>query len=62
MTPDTGWKKSSRSTNTESCVELHQDGLIRDSKNPDGGALRVQLEPFVRTVRGSHSPGAAQGA
>jgi hypothetical protein len=66
MTPETGWKTSSRSTNTESCVELHPDGLIRDSKNPAGGTLRVQLDPFVRTMRDPRSdrlsPGTAQGA
>jgi hypothetical protein len=66
MTPDIGWKKSSRSTSTESCVELHPDGLVRDSKNPAGGTLRVQLDPFVRTMRDPRwdrlSPGTTQGA
>ncbi|CCH33380.1 DUF397 domain-containing protein [Actinosynnema sp. NPDC047251] len=34
------WRKSARSTNTNSCVEVAQ-GLVavRDSKNPDGPVL-----------------------
>ncbi|MBB5956858.1 fermentation-respiration switch protein FrsA (DUF1100 family) [Saccharothrix tamanrassetensis] len=36
----TEWRKSSRSTNTDSCVEV-AGGLaaVRDSKNPDGPRL-----------------------
>ncbi|MGX7828979.1 DUF397 domain-containing protein [Actinokineospora sp. 24-640] len=34
------WKKSSRSTNTDNCVEVRQDlAAVRDSKNPQGPAL-----------------------
>jgi len=42
MTRDTGWFKSSHSGGgSDSCVEVRPGGSIgvRDSKNPDGGAL-----------------------
>ncbi|GAA1339881.1 DUF397 domain-containing protein [Saccharothrix algeriensis] len=36
----TRWRKSSRSTNTNSCVEVARDlAAVRDSKNPDGARL-----------------------
>ena len=38
------WRKSSRSTGGNDCVEVAQTGtncLIRDSKNPDGARLAV---------------------
>lgn len=37
----TKWRKSSRSTNTDNCVEVASDlAAVRDSKNPEGGQLR----------------------
>lgn len=46
------WRKSSRSTSGDSCVEL-ADTLkaIRDSKNPTGPVLAVDLSPFLATVK-----------
>jgi hypothetical protein len=42
---DTGWFKSSHSgSGNDTCVEVRLTGDavgLRDSKNPDGGALRV---------------------
>lgn len=62
MTPDllrgAVWKKSSRSGgNGGQCVELavtDEHGGVRDSKNPEGGALlisRTQLNEFLTAVR-----------
>jgi hypothetical protein len=35
------WRKSSRSTNTNSCVEVAGSlDAVRDSKNPDGPVLK----------------------
>jgi hypothetical protein len=47
------WRKSSHSTNTESCVELSNTlHAMRDSKNPDGPVLSIAaLTEFVRMVR-----------
>lgn len=53
MTVDPRWRKSSRSTNTESCVELNGDlDAVRDSKNPNGPTLPVTaLTTFVADVK-----------
>jgi hypothetical protein len=48
------WRKSSRSGNEGSCVELAHTataGAIRDSKNPDGGHLRVPLAGLVALAK-----------
>lgn len=50
------WRKSTRSSNTDSCVEV-RGGLdaVRDSKNPDGPELRFArpgaLAALVATIR-----------
>lgn len=47
------WRKSSRSQNLQTCVELSSPaGLIRDSKDPDGPRLAVDVAAFLRAVRG----------
>lgn len=48
----TKWIKSSHSQNTSTCVEVAA-GLdrIRDSKDPHGPALRVDVTTFVRAVK-----------
>jgi hypothetical protein len=56
MTPQTGrvrWRKSSRSGGTNgNCVELaHTLGAVRDSKNPDGPPLRVELGAMLDAVK-----------
>lgn len=48
MTPnDPRWKTSSYSGEQGDCVELHPDGAVRDSKNPDGPMLLVPLSKVV---------------
>lgn len=48
----TDWRKSSRSQGTADCVEVW-GGLdrIRDSKNPTGPVLRVDISALVKAVR-----------
>jgi hypothetical protein len=54
-TPDLStarWRKSTYSGgNNGACVELASFGAIRDSKNPSGAALRVQLRNFMAVVQ-----------
>jgi hypothetical protein len=46
------WRKSSFSSNGSSCVEVSHDlAAVRDSKNPEGPTLRVDLWRFVSAVR-----------
>jgi hypothetical protein len=53
MTRDAGWIKSSRSgAANENCVELSRgSGRVRDSKNPDGPMLVVDLNRFIAAVK-----------
>jgi hypothetical protein len=50
---DSRWRKSSRSTSTESCVEVgHTLDVIRDSKNPAGPRLSVSaVDTFLHAVK-----------
>lgn len=51
MTEDRKWVKSSRSSGAaENCVELVPD-RIRDSKNPDGPMLAVDVTRLVADVK-----------
>jgi hypothetical protein len=46
------WRKSSRSTSGDSCVELaHTLFAIRDSKCPDGPTLNVPVAGLLATIR-----------
>lgn len=46
------WRKSSYSAgNNGNCVEVAFAGAVRDSKNPSGPALRVNLGQFLAAVR-----------
>ena len=48
------WRKSSRSTGGDSCVEVAfvGSGAVRDSKNPAGPILAVELSGLLTAVKG----------
>lgn len=45
------WRKSSRSESAGQCVELAHAGRVRDSKNPTGPTLAVDLSALLATVK-----------
>jgi uncharacterized protein DUF397 len=46
------WRKSSYSGNSGECVEVRQDlAALRDSKNPDGSALTVDVLRLLAMLR-----------
>lgn len=46
------WRKSSRSGQDTSCVELaHTGDAVRDSKNPTGPTLTVGTHDLLATVK-----------
>lgn len=45
------WRKSSRSDAQEACVELADTGAVRDSKNPAGPVLSVDIAALVAAVK-----------
>lgn len=47
------WRKSSRSgAGQTACVELaHDYGAVRDSKNPDGPVLTVDIRALLDHIR-----------
>ena len=47
---DLTWRKSSY-TGEHECVELAADGAVRDSKNPDGPVLLVDVTALVAAVK-----------
>jgi hypothetical protein len=47
---DLTWRKSSYSTTQQDCIEL-ADGAVRDSKNPAGPVLSVNVTALVAAVR-----------
>jgi hypothetical protein len=48
------WRKSSYSGSEANCVELGSVGAVRDSKNPHGALLRVDLGVLVAAVKAGH--------
>jgi len=47
---DLTWQKSSGSSGGENCVELAASA-VRDSKNPDGPVLSVDVTALVAAVK-----------
>ena len=48
------WRKSSRSTGGQDCVEVAQTTascLVRDSKDPDGASLAVSRQAWASFTR-----------
>jgi hypothetical protein len=46
------WRKSTRSGTGTNCVELVDTlDMVRDSKNPTGSSLRVNLVPLLADVK-----------
>lgn len=45
------WKKSSRTQGANNCVELAYVGKVRDSKNPGGPVLSVDLPGLLAAVK-----------
>ena len=50
------WRKSSYSANESNCVELSPAGAVRDSKNPAGPRLRVDLPSLITAVKAGVLP------
>jgi uncharacterized protein DUF397 len=49
--PENNWRKSSYSAQETDCVELRPDGAVRDSKNPDGPFLTMDLRATLAAVK-----------
>jgi len=45
------WRKSSRSSGTDTCLELTYAGWMRDSKNPAGPVLFVDIAELFDAVK-----------
>ncbi|MGH3864064.1 DUF397 domain-containing protein [Actinokineospora sp.] len=45
------WRKASRSGSTSNCIQVSNTGQVRDSKNPSGGALSVDLAALVAAAK-----------
>lgn len=45
------WRKSTRSASQSNCVEVAAYGAVRDSKNPTGPVLSVDIAALVAAVK-----------
>ncbi|ONI78914.1 hypothetical protein ALI144C_29605 [Actinosynnema sp. ALI-1.44] len=45
------WRKSSRSADQTNCVELANTGAVRDSKNPTGPTITVDLSTLLAAIK-----------
>lgn len=48
------WRKSSRSSGQDTCVELGSTGAVRDSKSPAGPFLVVDVAALVDSVKAGY--------
>ena len=48
------WRKSSYSGDEGNCIEIASAGAMRDSKNPSGPTLRVDLSALLTIVKAGH--------
>lgn len=48
------WRKSSRSGGSGDCVELANTGLVRDSKNPAGPTLAINLSELLKAAKAGY--------
>ncbi len=56
---DLTWRKSTYTGGSEGgdCVELASQGAVRDSKNPDGPVLSVEITALVTAVKSGQIAG-----
>jgi hypothetical protein len=56
---DLTWRKSTYSSGAEggNCVELAAQGAVRDSKNPGGPVLSVEITALVTAVKSGQIAG-----
>ena len=50
----TTWRKSILSQPHSACIELANTGLIRDSTNPHGPTLPVELPSMLAAIKAGH--------
>ena len=48
---DLTWRKSSHSGSDTNCVEVAAEGAVRDSKNPGGPVLNVDITALVAAAK-----------
>jgi hypothetical protein len=60
---DLTWRKSTYTGGSEGgdCVELAAQGAVRDSKNPDGPVLSVEITALVTAVKSGQIAGWTTG-
>lgn len=57
MSPRTTWRKSTKSTNGQSCVEvLGTLTALRDSKNTSGPTLITHIPTLITAIKHNHIP------
>lgn len=54
MNRHTIWRKSSFSGDNTQCIELANAGMMRDSKNPAGATLSVDLVHMLAAIKAGY--------